>query len=410
MDVGAARSRVEARFEVVPLRNAIGLRPRDRGSRIRMIEIGDDGIAIDGATVSGRELRDRVGSDADAIIPLSYFDAAQRRAFLEVSDRPAARPLEPAPPREREAAPAPPERSTIARRRVGDRIHVFGGVTVSRDESVDGQVVAVFGPVRIDGRVSDQVVAVLGSVTLGPEAEVDGDVVAVGGRIDAAPGARIRGQTHEVSFRSPDVDIRWAPWMAAVPFIAYPFNGMARLMGTLFRLLLLGVFGSLILLLMRQPVERIGQRVRTEPLKMAMVGLLAQLLFFPLAFLTAVVLAISIIGIPLLLLIPFAILAMLMVFLGGFTSVAYIVGGWGAERAGLQSDQPFVRVWIGVLLVLTPLLVARLFGIVGGPFGVGAFLVASAAFLVEYVAWTTGFGAALATAFEQWRNRRAVPV
>jgi hypothetical protein len=140
------------------------------------------------------------------------------------------------------------------------------------------------------------------------------------------------------------------------------------------------------------------------------VGVLAQLLALPVLVLTTVILAVSIIGIPLLLLVPFAVLMLLLVFLGGFTSVAYVVGGWGAARAGLPADQPFLRVWIGLAIVLAPLLVARLFGVVGGPFRVGAFMIAFAAFVIEYFAWTTGFGAALTTAFEGWRNRRAVGV
>jgi hypothetical protein len=142
---------------------------------------------------------------------------------------------------------------------------------------------------------------------------------------------------------------------------------------------------------------------------MALVGLMGQMLFLPLLVLTAVVLAVSIIGIPLLLLIPFAVLAMLLVFLGGFTAVAYVLGGWGAARAGFAGDQPFVRVWIGICIVLAPLIAARFFGVLGGPFRIGAFGLGAAAFLVEYVAWTTGFGAALTTGFERWRARRGTP-
>ncbi len=405
-DTASMRSRIDARYEVIPLREGIGLRPKDRASRIRMIEVTDGSIAIDGNTVSGRELRDRLGADADAIISLSYLDAEERRAFLNPTvEPPPEQPREPAAPRRAESSSSP---SGVERRRVGERVHVFGGVTVPRDESVAGQVVAVFGSVRVDGHVSDQVVAVLGSVSLGPEAQVDGDVVAVGGRVNVADGARVKGDIREVSFRSPEMGVSWSP-LWAVPFSFNPFDGTARLVGTAFRLFLLGLFGCLVLLLVRQPVERISQRVSSEPVKMALIGLLAQLLFFPLLFLTTVILAVSIIGIPLLLLIPFVILTMLLVFLGGFTAVAYVVGGWGAARAGIADDQPFLRVWIGVLIVLAPLLLARFFGIVGGPFRLGAFAVASAAFMIEYVAWTTGFGAALTTGFERWRERRATP-
>ena len=62
-----------------------------------------------------------------------------------------------------------------------------------------GQVVAVFGSVRVHGKVGDQVVAVMGSVLLGPDAVVGGDVVSVGGRVYREGGAETRGGVTEVA-------------------------------------------------------------------------------------------------------------------------------------------------------------------------------------------------------------------
>ena len=72
----------------------------------------------------------------------------------------------------------------------GERIRIFGDVAVERDEEIGGQAVAVFGSVRVDGKVDDQVVAVFGSVVLGNDAVVGGDVVSVGGRVIRNPGCR----------------------------------------------------------------------------------------------------------------------------------------------------------------------------------------------------------------------------
>jgi hypothetical protein len=143
---------------------------------------------------------------------------------------------------------------------------------------------------------------------------------------------------------------------------------------------------------------------------MAVVGMLAQLLFLPALILSVTILALSIIGIPLLVFVPFLLVAMLFVLLGGFTGAVHLIGGWAARRAGLDAEQPYLRVWLGVLLVLMPLLVARLFGVVGGPFHFVAFMIAALAILIEYLVWTTGFGAALTTTFESWRARRAAAV
>jgi len=405
------RARIEARYEIIPLRDAIGLRPKDRAGRIRMIEVSDEGISVDGAPVSGRELRDRVGSDADSIIQLSYLDPARRREFLGLTDRAVPPPPVEAPRAPSVQEPGPPpapdaDRSRPRRQHVGDRVRVMGSVTVPRDESVDGQVVAVLGSVRIDGSVTDQVVAVLGSVDLGPEASVDGDVVAVGGRVNRAEGARIRGRVTEVNLPREAV-VGDGPWRRG-PFTLWALSGTSRLFGTLFRVFVLGLLGSIVVLMLRQPVERIGQRVRSEPVKMALIGLLAQLLFLPALILSIVILALSIIGIPLLVFVPFLVVAVLFVLLGGFTGAAYLLGGWAAGRAGVADDQPYARVWLGVVLILAPLLAARLFGLIGGPFHFAAVLIASFALLLEYMVWTTGFGAALTTTFESWRSRRSV--
>jgi hypothetical protein len=404
------RVRLESHYDIVPLRDAIGLRPKRGDARLRLIEIAGGGITVDGQAVSGRELRDRVGSDADAIIQLSYFDAPRRAAFL-ADQGSAERAPQPAAPAAADQTPAPPpparpsEPDRDARPRVvGERIRIFGNVDVARDEWVDGQVVAVFGSIRVDGRVSDQVVAVFGSIELGPEARVDGDVVAVGGHVTRASGARINGRITDVDFLARDRGYRG--WWAPVALFGW-YGGAARLFGTLFRLFVLGLLGSIVVLVVRHPVERIGERVGREPVKMAVIGLLAQLLFGPALILSVTILALSIIGIPLLVFIPFLMVAMLFVLLGGFTGAAYRLGGWMAQRAGLDADQPYLRIWLGVLLVLSPLLVARLFGIVGGPFHLVAFMIAALALLIEYLVWTTGFGAALTTTFETWRARRS---
>jgi hypothetical protein len=415
-DDAALRSRVEARYEVVPLSRGVGLRPRDRTTRIQLIEVSDGTIAIDGVPVSGSVLRERVGTDADLIFQLSYLTPQRLRAVFGAAEAapPADVPRE-APPPEPPAKPEPPARPELPRDRevetrrrgVGDRVRVFGSVNVERDEEVRGEVVAVLGSARVDGHVSDSVIAVLGSVDLGPEARVGGDVIAVGGRVRQADGAEIRGSVTEVPLSPNFQDARGFGWWA-MPGV-YPFTGAARLAGTMFRLFVLGLLASMIVLVARQPVERIGHRVVEEPVKMAAIGLLAQLLVFPLLVLTSVVLAISIIGIPFLLLIPVALVALLLILLGGFSGVAQALGGWMAARAGWNAEQPLVRAWLGVLLLFAPLLTARLLGFIGGPWSVLPAMLAGIALLIEYIVWTTGFGAALTTAYESRRRRPLSP-
>ena len=87
----ALRTRIEQRYDVVPLSGGVALTPKTPRGDVRLIEISDT-IAINGVAVSGRELRDRVGADADPILRLSYLGATNvRRLFATVHRRRALR-------------------------------------------------------------------------------------------------------------------------------------------------------------------------------------------------------------------------------------------------------------------------------------------------------------------------------
>ncbi len=74
----------------------------------------------------------------------------------------------------------------------GKDIHVAEG------EVVEGDVVAIGGDIRIDGKVTGDVVATAGDITLGPTAEVLGDVVATFGEVTAEAGAKTEGEIIEI--------------------------------------------------------------------------------------------------------------------------------------------------------------------------------------------------------------------
>jgi cytoskeletal protein CcmA (bactofilin family) len=114
------------------------------------------------------------------------------------------------------AAPASAGESGPTR---GDRrISVTGGVVVAADEVVDGEVVSIDGPVRINGTVDDDVFVGDGNLTIRGEVNgdvlvvhgdalitgrVDGDIVALDGRITTRDGAVVTGSVK--SREAPDV-------------------------------------------------------------------------------------------------------------------------------------------------------------------------------------------------------------
>ena len=122
------------------------------------------------------------------------------------------------------------------------------------------------------------------------------------------------------------------------PFQFGGFGPVTRLIGTDFRFVLLALVACLALVVARRAVEGSAERVADEPLRSTLVGLAAWMLFVPVFMLVAVVLSISIIGIPLLLLEPFAVLFLLLMAVVGFTGTASAVGQWARRRFGIGDD------------------------------------------------------------------------
>jgi hypothetical protein len=377
------RERIEARYRIIPIRDGVLLVPREPAVG-PSVEVADGTVAIDGRAVTGQEVRERLGPDAEPVLQLSYLDRATREALLRAAPDP-----------EPTVEPVPLERPEPTRRerRMGTRVRFGQSVVVQEDEIITEDVVAILGSVIVRGAVRGDVVAVGGSVTLGPKAQVDGDVTAVGGMVHLDPGAGIRGEISEVTFRLPDVRPR--AWHVHREHRV----GMAALavVFTLMRLLLIAVLAALVLLVAPIAVERIGRSAATEPAKAILVGLAAQILFLPLVIFIVVVLSVSIIGIPLLSLVPLLFVLFLIAMLVGFTGVAWRVGGWFRSRA--SAPGPYTLLAWGVVLLGMLSLAGRIAWVPGGPLTLVALTLSIAGFVVEYVAWTVGLGAVLLTRF-----------
>jgi len=400
VDTAALRSRIERRFDVLPLRDGVALRPHDSSRGVRSIEVTNGLIAVDGQPVTGPDLRQKLDADdANLILQLSYLTDDVRRAMFSAA--PAAPTVLPPPPPPEPRAEPPIQRRSRGSRRDGDRVRFGESVTIDEDEVVDGDVVVIGGAVTVNGEVRGDVVAVGGGVTMGPKASVGNNVVVVGGPLRRDPASRIGGRVQEVGIGSIDFsNMRWRP-NSVWRYWGSAFGSVFALVGTLTRLAILCLLAALVLLLGRVYVERAGDHAMSEPLKSGAIGFLAQLLFLPVLVITIVVLVVTIVGIPLLLLIPFLILGLALVGLVGFTGVAYRVGALVNLRMGWASDNPYVTTIIGIVVVLSPALLARILGLIGFvmlPFTFGLGLIG---ILVEYLAWTVGFGAVALARFNR---------
>jgi hypothetical protein len=468
-DRAALRRDIERLYEVLPTHDGVLLRPRSQRLGVRTIELAGDDMSVNGNRLSAAVLREWLGTaQADPVIRLSQVDPASRRALFDIKSEaqgaagspPLAAvpappvPVAPAAPPALGSPPAPasgvqgsesddgeevqgsaaadetandaaddetPKPGARSRRAgSGDIVRFAGSVTVRPGENpqevtaiagsvtvdgeVSGDVVAVGGSCTINGRVGGSVTAVGGSVRLGPQAEVMGDISSVGGIIDRAPGARVHGSVSEVSALGAvgHRDGYGTPWA----FL--PFAGVGLLIETITKILLLALLVCLVLLVARPTVERIALRVGAEPGRAGLTGVLSQLAFLPLLVVVTVLLAITVIGCALYLLYPFAFIALLLAGLVGYAAVALRLGGWAEARFGWRYTSPYMMAIAGVALIEFLPFLGRMLGLIGllAPLTIAA---RGFGFLIEYLAWTIGFGAVVldflaAGGFRQWRR------
>lgn len=388
-DLVRLRRRLEENWRVVPVRDGLVLVPRRPGRDVRGVELRGGTVALDGVPATGDEVRRRLGSDADAILTLSYL-APEDHARLWSAERVA-------PGRVAEGARRQRPSSAEEWRRRGDRVRIGGNVTVQEGERVD-QVVTIFGSSTIRGEVRGDVVAVFGNIRLEPTARVQGDVTAVGGQIDAAPGAQFQGGNHQVSLNWPHVRI--------TPFWAWPGwpddHALAWLTSaaTFSRMLLVFLVVVAAVALAPARMARVADVVDRRLLAAFGIGLAAQVVALPLLPAVTLALLISIVGIPLLALLPVLIVAGLLFWVGGFAGTMVALGrrltGRGSGEAGVGSAV------LGLALLWVVTIAARLWWLAVGTAS-GPVLVASAVGVaIEFIAWSIGLGAA----FLAWREGR----
>ncbi len=148
---------------------------------------------------------------------------------------------------------------------------------------------------------------------------------------------------------------------------------------------------------------RARERAGATPITAFAVGLLAELLIVPIVVVLAIVLSISVIGIPLLALLPILMLAFGLAMAIGFTGVA---SGLGSRLVGRAT--PVGGLVLGLALIWGIGMTGHwLWTINRGSLGLGVVLMA-AGFFIEYLACTLGVGAAL-LAWSSNRRRHQAP-
>ena len=366
----------------MPLREGVALVGRGPGRRVEIV----DGLVLDGGTpLSGADLRSRLGPDAAIVLRLELSGQRRAEGALHGAASGCRDPAGRGPSGGRAGGAgsracsvtstgcgrayalavtgaATSSTSSGPYRRTGARLALGKSINVEADEEVTEAVIAVGGDIRIAGRVREEVVALGGDVELLPTAEVRGDITAIGGRVSIAPGARHAGAVHHATVRD------WPGWRWPVlGWSWFDLGGTARwltLAGTLTRVGLLAAAVSLVMLLARGRISRIGAAAAAAPFRAGVIGLGLQLLFVPALIVISLGLAITIVGLPFVaLLVPLALVTMFIAMLMGFSSLAHALGAWAARHLGWQAPPAVWAAVLGLVLIVLPTLVSRLVGV-----------------------------------------------
>jgi len=201
----------------------------------------------------------------------------------------------------------------------GDAVAVGG--TLEVEGTVEGQAAAIGGNIEVGGRVMGSVRAVGGNVTVRPAAVVGGTVSAEGGQVHIAPGASVGGAPARPA---PPLPVPHAspapPWWWPPVFLAVIAGFKALLWIAI--LILLAVFVSttwLVAVLFPRATMSLAEALERAPWAALGAGVLGWVLLG----LLATLLAVSVVGLPLLFLMPAALFVALQF---GMTAIALLVG------------------------------------------------------------------------------------
>lgn len=215
---------------------------------------------------------------------------------------------------------------------------------VHEDEVVRGQVVVVGGNLRVDGEITGGAVVIAGNIEVGPRGRIEGQAVAVAGRVTSAPGAAVRGALSLSAFSTP----LFRRWGARA-------QQAGEIVADLLKVVLLLVLSRLLLRLLGPQLESARREFASGGWRCIGLGLFA----LPAAVFTAIVvsflLALSLVGMPiaLLLLVAVAVVSVVSLLVGAFW-----FGSWLGSRSKPAALPTWRHLALGLVCLRIPELVA----------------------------------------------------
>jgi len=286
----------------------------------------------------------------------------------------------------------------------GDGVHlrILNDYDLPAGATAREPIVIIAGSATINGRAEDDVVVVGGTLRVGPTAVIRGDVVAIGGEAIIDPAAQISGEVDQTAIVGPDWDFGGLDWGTPGWWATFAFGA------TLLRLGIVLSVALLLTVVAPDWINSIARRASSAPLGSAAIGVAGQVLFVPGLIAVTIALVVSIVGILLLVAFPFVLGAAGLLWVAGYAAVAANIGSrLRGREAGVSSGAPILDVLIGFALLSGLTLVAHTAAIGSGSSPL-IWMLRGSGWLVEWMAWTVGLGAALAAVFDS-RHRVTPP-
>jgi hypothetical protein len=302
------------------------------------------------------------------------------------------------------------------------QLHIQEDVEVDEGQTVNGTLVVIQGDARIRGTVEGDVVVVDGSLQLLPGSRVLGEVrladaqivrnegTVVGTVVDVLEDERdleseIRTRLREELRSEIRREIRHTERTSSDGGFN-PFRRVFRAIGgiieNLVKILILGLIGMGVVAFAPGNLDVVAETARRAPGRSAAVGVAGAFLLVPVWILGAVALAVSIVGIPVMIAwLPLFPLAAVAAGLLGYLAVARNVGEWLADSGYRYTD--WIRRSNSVYTIFGGLVGLMSFFIVGHALSVVPLVgfvkgfLAFAGTLASLAAVTVGFGAVLLT-------------
>lgn len=219
-----------------------------------------------------------------------------------------------------------------------DVVQLGSDVTIAENELVNGNVVTIGGDIRIEGKVTGDVAAIFGSVELGSGAIVNGEVVSIFGAVDREDGAVVRGETAVIGGGRHGLTFPLGRIGEGI------FGGVGRVISFIIAVIL-----TLILLFFipRRMENAAGAVTRSF---WSSLGMGALLFFggFILVIILGIILAITIVGIPVAVLLVLSYAALLGI---GYSVSALAVGRFVVRRFRVDADSIYFHAVIGLLIL-----------------------------------------------------------